>query len=1190
MRLKRLEIHGFKSFPEKLLLEINPGITVFVGPNGCGKSNISDAIRWVLGEQSLKNLRGSKMEDVIFSGTEYKKQLGLAEVSLTIDNSDRSLPLEYTEINITRRAYRSGESEYLINKTPCRLKDIHELFMDTGVGRDGYSIIGQGRIDEILSNKPESRRHVFEEASGIMKYKTRKIESEKKLELTSQNLLRINDIINEIKNMLEPLKDQSDIAKSYLNLRDKLKELEVNSFLINIEKHKSKLEELESNYSDLKKEIDDENRKLEEVSASNLEKMQTVKTYENNLERIKNEYYKIESNLERSSSEIALNDEKTNNLIKNIDRIKEETYEIKAKLNNLDEEEISKDTKINYLNKDLDKYVVKLEEAEKNMQNIVASLNETEKYIESVKSDIMDKIDLLSDKKLQMGNIKTHIQNIDERKNALEKEVYELKLEKDREQINGDDLFENIKKASENINKIKDKLETLDKETKKNDSNLVIQNQKLSEVINEMHIKSTRKKMLEDMERNLEGYARSVKSILLECDRSKEFGKGIFGALAQLIKVDGKFETAVESALGSALQNIVTDNEESAKKAINFLKEKGFGRATFLPVTSVKSRYLEDKTLDKLKKNKAFLGTGSDLVKYKNTYEGIILNLLGKTAVVDNLDNAIQMAREFKYSFKIVTLEGDVLYPGGSLSGGRFNEKSTGILGRSREINEINSSIPTLKRKENMISNEIEKINKEIERNKNIILNEENEMKKFELIKIRDESHYEQIKNNIKKLEAKIEMFIEEKNQIRRQKLEATGELEKYLNEIDKIEEDIENKKSIVSSHQAKQKENWGERDNLYREISDYKISVNSIRESIEGVKEYIRKIHEEKESLVDSINKKELEMEKNKKEKGELSQKSESVKKKMKSYEEEKTGKTFEIDRIIEERKVLEEELSDIVKVINDINKRIILLNENHSKIEVKKAKLESEVDIIINRMWDEYELTYTKAQEIKKDIGSISKAQKKIYEYKNQIKDLGDVNVNAIEEYVKTKERYDFMIKQKEDMEETRKKLAEVIREITDVMKKQFMEKFNLINSSFNTVFNELFDGGRAQLVLEDSEKVLETGIEIVVQPPGKKLQKMMLLSGGERALVAIAILFAILRLKPVPFCVLDEIEAALDESNVFRFTEYIKRFVNETQFIIITHKKVTMETANTLYGVTMQERGISKVVSMILGDKAS
>ena len=1190
MRLKRLEIQGFKSFPEKILLEINPGTTVFVGPNGCGKSNISDAIRWVLGEQSLKNLRGSKMQDVIFSGTEYKKQLGLAEVSLTIDNSDKTLPLEYNEITITRRTYRSGESEYIINKIPCRLKDIHELFLDTGVGRDGYSIIGQGRIDEILSNKPESRRHVFEEASGIMKYKIRKIESERKLELTSQNLLRINDIINEIENMLEPLKQQSDVAKCYLNLREKLKELEVNSFLINIEKHKSKLEDFESNYSDLKKEIDDENKKLEDISASNQEKMQIVKSYEKNLEKIKNEYYQIESSLEKSSSEIALNDEKTNNLINNIDRIKEEIDEIKIKISNLEEEEASKDEKINYLNKDLNKFVVKLEEAEENMQNIVASLNETEKYIESVKSDIMDKIDLLSDKKLQMGNIKTHIQNINERKNALEKEVYELKLEKDREQIRNDDLFENIKKVSENINKMKNKLETLNKEAKEKNSNLVLQNQQLSEVINEIHIRNTRKKMLEDMEKNLEGYARSVKSILLECEKSKEFGKGVFGALAQIIKVDGKYENAIESALGSALQNIVTDNEESAKKAIGFLKEKSLGRATFLPVTSIRSRYLEEKMLEKLKKNKAFLGTGSELVKYKKTYEGIILNLLGKTAVVDNLNNAIQIAREFKYSFKIVTLEGDVLYPGGSLSGGSFKDKNTGILGRSREINEINSSLPALKRKENKINNEIEKINKEIEQNKNIILNEENEIKKHELIKIRDESQYEQIKNNIKKLDAKVEMLIEEKNQIKRQKLDFTEELEKYYNEIEKIEIDIENLKSIVSSHQEKQKENWGERDNLYREISDYKISVNSIRESIEGVKEYIKKIHEEKKSLVNSIYKKEMEMGKNQKEKGELSQKSEGVKQKIKSYEEEKTGKTLEIDRMVEEKKVLEEELSDIVTVINDINKRIILLNENHSKIEVKKAKLESEIDIITNRMWDEYELTYSKAQEYKKDIGSISKAHKMINEFKDQIKSLGDVNVNAIEEYIKTKERYDFMIKQKQDMEETRKKLAEIIREITEVMKKQFMEKFNLINSSFNTVFKELFDGGRAELVLEDSEKVLETGIEINVQPPGKKLQKMMLLSGGERALVAIAILFAILRLRPVPFCVLDEIEAALDESNVFRFTEYIKKFVDETQFIIITHKKATMEIAKTLYGVTMQERGISKVVSMILGDKAS
>jgi len=1188
--LRRLDMQGFKSFAEKINLDFNGGITAVVGPNGSGKSNIADAIRWVLGEQSIKTLRGSKMEDVIFAGTEHRKPLGFAEVSMTLDNSDGSLPIEFGEVTVTRRVFRSGESEYLINKAPCRLKDITELLLDTGIGRDGYSVIGQGRVDEILSSRSEDRRQIFEEASGIMKYKVRKQEAEKKLELTRQNLERISDIVTELETQLVPLKEQSETARRYLDLRESLKELDVNVYLDSMDKYREKLKDLEEQYKAVKDQVDSENKKLEEITSSNKDKTDMLKAFDEKLESVRQQFYELDGALERCNSEIKLNNEKIANLEQNIKRLDTEKEELIARLQGFDKEEAGKQDKLKYLEKQLRDYSTKLSEYEKQMEDLLKTLDENERHIELLKTAIMDKMDLQSDKKLQIGNVKTHIENMQKRQKSIDQEVYQQIAEKDREKMKKEDLTESIRHASEQIKKQREKLASLLSERTESDNMLGELRTKQNKLRSDISFKTSRVRTLREMEQNLEGYNRSVREVLQACHSSPDLGKGIHGALAQLIKVDKKYEAAVEITLGGALQNIVTQSEEDAKKAIEYLKKNKLGRATFLPISSVNGRSFDAGTLGRISSSGGFCGVAADLVSYAPQYAGIIANLLGKVVVVDQLDNAIAMARKFSYSFRIVTLEGDLLNTGGSMSGGSLENRGTGILSRSREITELDDELKALKESEKSVQKDIDLLTEDIAQIGSEITSIEGDIKNNELVKIRDESHLSQVEENINKITARTDMLRQEKEQLERQTGEIVREMEKYQQEYADIEQEIAEAKKTVAEHQEKHKEDQAVRDALHADITDFKISVNSIQESIESVKENSERIASEKDAINKNIARKDAERNKCLQEITGLSESNQGLNNRIKKHDEEKSGKTFELDRLTEERKILEEDLYDIVNKINDANKNILLLQEEYSRVEVKKTKLETEMEGLQNRIWNEYELTYSGAQELRKDIGSLSQAQKKITELRNDIKGLGPVNVSSIEEYLKTKERYEFMTSQRNDMEQAREKLLRVIYEMTSIMKKQFMEQFRLINANFDIVFKELFSGGRAGLVLVDEENVLESGIEIEAQPPGKKLQNMMLLSGGERAFTAIALLFAILRLKPTPFCVLDEIEAALDEANVYRFSEYLRRYSVQTQFIVVTHRKGTMEGSDMLYGVTMQEHGVSKIVSMKMGEKVS
>ncbi|MFY9568623.1 MAG: chromosome segregation protein SMC [Acetivibrionales bacterium] len=1188
MYLKRLEMQGFKSFAEKIKLDFNCGITAVVGPNGSGKSNIADAIRWVLGEQSVKTLRGSKMEDVIFAGTEHRKPLGFAEVTIVLDNSDSTLPIDYEEVAITRRVYRSGESEYLINKTNCRLKDITELLLDTGIGRDGYSVIGQGRIDEILSTRSEDRRQIFEEASGIMKYKVRKHDAEKKLELTRQNLERINDIIAELESQLEPLREQSEKARRFLDLREELKVLEVNVYLDSMKKFRDRLEVMDKQLKTVQDQINDENNKLDEITRSNKEKTDLLKTMDERLEEAKQLFYEMEGNLERCSSEIKLNQEKIANLMQNIERLDTEKAELREKIEVLETEEAGKKDRLKYLERQLEEYSAKLAGFEKQMEELLKTLDEEERSIELLKSEIMDKMDIQSDKKLQISNLRSHIENMQKRQRSIDTEVYQNVVEKDREKMKKEELTESIRNAEQHIKGHKEKLSGLFREREETDKMLSELRMKQAKINSDIQSKSSRVRTLREMEQKLEGYNRSVREVLQACHASPQFGRGIHGALAQLIEVDRKYETAIEISLGGALQNIVTQTEEDAKKAIEFLKRNKLGRATFLPISSVEGRGFDNQTMARIKQCEGFCGVASELVSYDSVYTGIIRNLLGKVVVIDNLDNGIKMARKFRYSFRIVTLDGDLLNTGGAMSGGSLENRGTGILTRNREISELDEELKSLRQQETGVSKDIKQLTEDISRIDSDISSIENEIKNNELVKIRDESHLAQTDENLEKLTARMEMLRQEKEQLEREIKETGNELTKYELELLQIEEEISEAKKTVAEFQEKHKEDQAARDALHTDITDYKISVNSIKESIAGVNESSDRIHTEKENMVMSITKKESEQERFREEIKKLEEQIEGLNARIKKHSEERSGRSFEIDRLTEERKILEEDIYDIVNKINDTNKTILLLQEEYSRTEVRKTRLEAEMEALQDRIWNEYELTYSSAMELKKDVGSLTSAQRRINEIKNMIKELGPINVAAIDDYIKTKDRYEFMTNQRNDMEQAREKLLRVIAEMTSIMKKQFLEQFKLINKNFNDVFRELFNGGRASLTLVDEENVLESGIEIEAQPPGKKLQNMMLLSGGERAFTAIALLFAILRLKPSPFCVLDEIEAALDEANVYRFVEYLKNYSCNTQFIVVTHRKGTMEGSDMLYGVTMQEHGVSKIISMKMGEK--
>ena len=1179
MYLKRLELQGFKSFADKTVLDFKPGITTVIGPNGSGKSNISDSIRWVLGEQSMKSLRGSKTEDVIFAGTQNRKSLVFAEASIIIDNSDGKLPIEFTEVTVTRRIYRSGESGYFINKTPCRLKDILELFMDTGIGKDGYSIIGQGKIDEILSNKSEERRHVFEEAAGIVKYRTRKAESEKKLEQSKLNLLRINDILVEIEQNLDPLKIQSEKARKFLDLREELKSIEVGLFIHNIDSYKEKIEEVLKDEDIYNTQIVREDERLSNMQEQKESLRQAIDNITNQIEKMQTLSFESEKKKEKLTSEININKERINNNNSNFERFREEIEESNKRIEELEEEKNQKQGKKDNLYESKEKFVKELEEKEKELATLNDKLSEKEKEIESKKQ----KVDANTDERYEITNvISTLVANMEsseKRENNIKNEIASYISELDASRIHKDEIGKGFYEIDSKRNKIKKELEDIDEKRKEAETKLKDFDTRINNTESEKRIKESRLKFLEETEREKEGYNRSVKAILQECDKNVSLKKGMHGVLANLISVPKEYETAIEMSLGQAMQNIVTDNEADAKKLVEYLRVNKLGRASFLPITSVYGKKLE-----KLSKENGVVGIASDLVKYDKKYEQIVLSLLGRTVIVDNMDTAINVAKKNKYAFRIVTIEGDVVNPSGMITGGSVVQKTVNILGRSREIESLKKDIKKLEEKIKNLKDEKEKYSDEIESTLEEVSALEKELQEIEIVYATEKQKVVSEEEAIKKIETRLEKLREEDKSIKEQK-EISKNKQNELNEkIKELEEENSKLTDEINEFALLNKDDQKYIDDLNFDITNLKISVSSFDESEDSINEMIDRINLDIENTKTVINNKTEQRKKITEENKNLEESIKNLEEEIEKLKEDSSNSGSKIEELKKDRVAKNEKLNETEEQVLEQMKKIEDLKNQVVKCDIKKSKLETERDQIINKMWEEYELTPSQAVDFKKPT-NVQEVQRKVNNLRNDIKELGSINIDSIEEYKKLKERYDFMSEQRLDLENTMAKLRKVIVDLTEVMRKQFDEKFKIINKNFAEVFSELFGGGKAELKLTDENDILESGIEIEVQPPGKKLQNMSLLSGGERAFTAIALLFAILKINPAPFCVLDEIEAALDDVNVYRFAEYLKKFAKDTQFLVITHRKGTMEVADTVYGITMEENGISKLLSMKL-----
>ncbi|HBM81069.1 MAG TPA: chromosome segregation protein SMC [Clostridiaceae bacterium] len=1188
MYLKRIEIKGFKSFADKIDIELNKGITGIIGPNGSGKSNISDAVKWVLGEQSAKNLRGMKMEDVIFAGTSTRKPLGFAEVSITVDNSDGLIPVEYTEITATRRMYRSGDSEYFINGTSCRLKDISDVFMDTGIGRDGYSIIGQGRIDEIINARADERREIFEEAAGIVKYKVRKQEAERKLESTEQNINRIRDIINELENQIEPLKVQSHKAKEYLNLKESLKTLELNIFIRNADRLKDKINSTAVQSSHIEDELLENNRNNARLEGDYTDIRLHMEENRKNIESLQNQIYSFGNEIEKLSGQADVLNEKLKNSGKNISRIDSEIESLNTDIDNMNIQldEVSK--KKSAIESDLQKERDLLLNKNSEFEKISSSINEKEEKTESIKTEIIEILNRLSDVKGSINSLTALKDNIKKRKSQILTEKSKKLSIKNETENSLKAINNEVKLHTLEINKLNDEIILLDKER----SDILNKRKIIDKNIYELNsrIQSCRAKynVLKSMENEFEGYSKSVKEIMRLKSHDKSLNAGICGTVAELVDVPKEYEIAIEVSIGASLQNIVTENEYIAKHCIEFLKKNKFGRATFLPLTTVQARKRYSNS-ENIRRSAGFIGFADELIRYKDRYKNIFSSLLGRVIIMDNIDKGITLAKRINYSTKIVTLEGDIISAGGAFTGGSTRSKTGGILSRKREIDELKKDLKELEDSLVILNSQREYLDKKQQSNEKSI-EEKESAKHSESILLSTAS------GKIKLQNAELERNKQDYNDLYIELSQNEGESKEIESKITeeklKYQELDDRSRSLSEKARAEQahiKDISSAREKIISENTSIKIRIAQLEQTLSS-------FNEKRDEIKNKIDKCESSASAKRNEKEEEIKQIENIK-----SEIEKTGKTIEdlTKRKSQDNKKLEslnndkqknalilQELEKKKKEYDELSKT--LQSEIH-KIEMQKAKYEMELENAQNKIWDEYELSYASAMEYKTEMADYAGSLKDAQALRERIKGLGEVNVGAIDEYIKIKERYEFLKKQEEDLMEAKEALNVLISEMTEKMKTQFVSNLKIINENFNTTFKSLFGGGRAEIVLSDKDEILSSGVDIIAEPPGKKLQSLSLLSGGEKALTAIALLFAILKMKPSPFCILDEIEAALDDANVARYAEFLREYSKNTQFIIVTHRKGTMEISDMLYGVTMEEKGVSKLISIKLPEMA-
>ncbi len=1186
MFLKKLELQGFKSFPEYTLIEFDRGMTAVVGPNGSGKSNVTDAVRWVLGEQSVKSLRGGKMEDVIFNGTQSRKAMNYSEVSMTLDNSDHYLNYEYDEIQITRRLYRSGDSEYQINHVNCRLKDIVGLFLDTGLGKDGYSIVGQGRVDEILSPKSEDRRRVLEEASGIVKYKVRKEEAERKLASTEQNLIRIDDILAELGERIEPLKEQSEKAIAYHKAYESLKTLDI-ALLV----HKIKTaDEAMGGQGDYRFKLEDDLR----ISEDRYMAMRNSNT------ELMNKKEKLEDLIEEKRQELSDIDEEKYNIVSDNKVANVQMEQLKIKFDNYESEEKSLSDDIQRLTEEykskIDRAQKLLDEAnsEKKRSEELAKqrdeLNEEFKRSASAQDDTRSKI---SERTQELINYKEQINTYETKISSIEEKLSELTsnrfsyiaLEKE---LNGqlessDKFFKEMIEQEGNVTSDMNEREVKLADLKKKDSELLARYEKDNQ--RSLQIMS-RIKALTDLENRKEGYQESVKKLLEYSSSDPSAKRKIVGVLGDLISVDKEYETAIEIALGNSIHNIVTKTEEDASDLIKVLKENRLGRVTFLPIENIRSRDLERNQIETASGMIGYIGIASELTEHDKKLDDIISNLLGRIIICDEMDNARKIASRLKHQVRIITLQGDSINPGGSLTGGSVHKNATGILGRGREIEELRKEYEDLDKKLAVSEAERQQLDEEIFGIKREMEQLDAQLKYFSVERAKAETQYTNLKERLDELSKQIKLTEENIGLISKDKLKMADDLEEAKLVFDETEQDLSELRENILQSDSESKSYTEKLDKLRDDIAESVSKTERLIAERNGELQLADILKREKSSYEENLNRKKQDKEEDLKLVEELKEKITGFGGLLAKLDADSDSKQAEIKELYDRRSELEKDSASFIDKLTDCQDTINSIKNELTLLTAKYERYIEDIDISKNRLWEDYETTYDNVRESCREIKNVTEANHEISKLKNRIKNLGPVNLNSIDEYKEVSERFEFMTNQRNDIFEAKTNLEKVIADLLQEMQSQFIEHFNTINENFKTVFEDLFNGGTAEISL-DSEDVLNCNIEIKAQPPGKKLQSLTLLSGGEKCLTAIALLFAILQLRPSPFVILDEVEAALDDVNVSRFTDFVRRYCARSQFIIVTHRKGTMEACDRMYGVTMQERGISKILSMRMGD---
>ncbi|MCL2060369.1 MAG: chromosome segregation protein SMC [Oscillospiraceae bacterium] len=1256
MYLKKVEIQGFKSFADKIAIELGKGVTSIVGPNGSGKSNIADAVRWVLGEQSVKSLRGARMDDVIFSGTEHRKPSGFAEVTLLIDNADGGLRIPYSEVSVARRIYRSGESEYLINRSQCRLKDVNELFFDTGIGREGYSIIGQGKVDEILNNKPEDRRGIFEEAAGISKYKAKRHEAERKLFATSQNLVRIRDIIGELEAQLAVLSEQASVAREYLRLRDELKEIEVAGYVSSIGKHEKSLAKCESGLATAKEGQAAQEAALAAAEAAAERARERVALIDSSQAELNRALLDIEARLSGAAGQINLNGEKTERAKADIERVRGEIARAGERKTGRGEELSANKKKLGYLSGELLRYDGLLAKARAEYDAVLSALGESDRAIEALKQSAGEARDQYYNDGNRLSAMRAEREHFGRAAAAIERNAAAAVSDMDAGALAKEGLNDRRFELSKEMEALHAALKAASEERASLGAALDGKRRSAADTAMELNAKRSRMKILEGMESSYEGFYASVRRVLAECSRSPEFGAGICGAVASLIKAPKELETAIGMALGSAQQNIVTDDEGAAQRAIAFLKRSSGGRATFLPITSIRGRALGAPLRAQLDGQAGFVGVASELIGFDEKYANIVSELLGTTVVADKLDNGLAIASRFRRAFRVVTLDGDVVSISGAITGGSVEARDSGILGRRREIGELASVIAAAEKSAGEAEGELARMESALSALAAGVSDKERAYNELRMEGAALEQQIGHIDDKLKADAGRREMYKVELAESAR----AIGGLEQSIADLSKHMQSqsdaIDGMQAQIDAYTEKNREGQQNRDELLSDISAYNVSVASITEARRAVEENIARLDNEMAESDRGVASREAAIARYERDIEAYAEDMGALRAAVDRAEQEKRGAMLRIESAASEKASLHDEARGLAEEAARVNGLLTGIAREISRFETRAVRIKAELDHCRNRLWEDYELTYHNAlasltgaavagadvDDVDADVSDADDvdadasdapdsldadaseaddidaddmdadadadaaaattgarpaappplmgeaAARRSAKIRDEMRALGPVNVLAIDEYAATKERHEIMEAQSQDLIEASGKLRRVIADMSEIMRENFVEQFNKINQNFDIVFKELFSGGRARLILsENAGDVLDAGIEIEIQLPGKRMQNMMLYSGGERALTAIALIFAMLMLKQPPFCLLDEIESALDEANIERFSHYINKYSGAIQFILITHRKGTMEGSDVLYGVTMQERGVSGVVSLRISD---